>query len=209
VNRVVVALSAAVLAGGLAAQQPTPNAPKARPTAPPAGKQQAGEPQKLTGTVQLRPKPGSNKRAVTYGAAPQAGTTRATPTQPGGTYATPEATVTPLPPVNYVLGIYGYEAGDGIALLGAATVRDFDAGGQMRRPALEVFLDFHGTGQYVPGRLDAGDKIMSVDGYLVRTLPELAAAVQQAPNKAAIDLDVIDYFTKAVVRARVRAARTH
>ena len=180
------------LAVGAEAQQKF----RAPPTQPPPGKVKVGDDATPQGEVRLLPAPGSNRaeRKLTF--APP-------PVVPGW----PPLFNRPVAPVYraYSLGIYGYDSGEGFVLLNAGPVKDY-AVGRLRSPVSECLVDVTGAGNFIPGHLDRGDRIVSIDGYLVSSPGQVVAAVQGAANDPVLDLVVVDFRTQRPYRAKVRPA---
>lgn len=186
-SRFVALVVGLLMVSGLSAQ----NQP--RPTQPPKGKQKVSEAQKPTGSVTVKAYKTSGKPTKTVNwAPPKAG--------PGG--AAPVISIT----LDYAIGVWGYDSGTGFVILGMRPVTDTNSG-QTISPANDVLVDPNGTGNFVRGSLDAGDRIVAIDGYAVSSPDQVITAIQGAADKQAIEMDVADYRTGRVMKIKISAAK--
>ncbi len=77
-----------------------------------------------------------------------------------------------------------------------------------RSAAEDIKVDFYGNGKFVPVRLELGDTIQRIDGQAVRSVDDLAVALNSAANPHHVSITFRDHRSGRVYNGYLNAVRT-
>jgi S1-C subfamily serine protease len=105
------------------------------------------------------------------------------------------------------IGVRGYKGRQGVVVMDLVSDKDLDQSSKRRCPAAAIRVDIQGNGKVITMKLERGDVITAAGDYQVKTVDELAVAINTAADPHDMEITFIDWRTGNEYTGRINAMR--